>query len=102
MSANQSISGSQVCYLNQNWLDNTSGANAMSATLTTFPTGDYWPSNYWVQPIYQWPTTTYYTSPKIRLTLSEVEHMRECAAKDKKLRAALQKIAPYVEVEVDF
>lgn len=56
----------------------------------------------WVEPSqwhysYTWPTPA-----KIRLTLSEVLHLRTAAKKDKKLKETLQKIAPHVEIEVDF
>lgn len=81
-----------VAYLNSTWLDadviDTTGGTACANSYITYT--------------YPW-TTTYYTTPtRIRLTLSDVEHLRKCAAKDAKLKKALRKIAPYIEVEVDF
>lgn len=87
-----------VAYLNSNWLENTSSipisGNDMSSTVNT---------NACLTDTYPWNGYSWtYGITKIRLTLSDVEHMRKCAAKDKKLKAALRKIAPHVEVEIDF
>lgn len=94
--------GSGTVYLATNWLDQTNTDErpvATSADLTVANNAGYYSS--WVSSSYCWPT--YYTKyEKIRLTLSDVEHLRKCAREDKKLKAALQKIAPHIEVEVDF
>ena len=89
-----------VAYLNPNWLE----ATASDVTMTTMaPAGEYY--NYaninWISPTYTWPTYLY-GYQKITLTLSEVEHLRKCAKKDAKLKTALQKIAPHIEVVIDF
>ena len=39
---------------------------------------------------------------KIRLTMSDVEKLREAAKADKALKKVLAKIGPHIEVEVDF
>jgi hypothetical protein len=38
----------------------------------------------------------------IKLTLTEVEVLREAARKDKKVREVLRKFTPQIEIEVDF
>ncbi len=80
----------EVMYLGQDFFNGSQStgtiANADSWVTTTSPT--YW-GNYWQH-------------TKIRLKLSEVEHLRAAARTDKKLRKVLKKFAPYIEVEVDF
>lgn len=39
---------------------------------------------------------------EIELTMTEVEHLRECAKKDKALRKTLEKFTSYIKVRVDF
>ena len=65
--------------------------------------------NWWTVPTTtDWYTLPYYPSytytwpAKIRLTLSEVEHLRKLAKKDAALRETLEKFAPHIDIEVDF
>jgi hypothetical protein len=48
-----------------------------------------------------WISYSYYPA-KLRLTLTEILHMREVAKKDAALRKTFKKLTPFIEVEVDF
>lgn len=97
------VGSSKVAYLNTDWLDQTNtteradiefvgnasvGGSSLACLTYTYPWNGY-----------GWTSVR---EAKIRLTLSDVEHMRKVAASDVKLRAAFQKIAPHIEVVVDF
>ena len=75
---------------------------ADTATITvggTWENGADWTG--YVYPYYHqynwWPTIE-----KIRLTMSDVEKLRQAAKKDKTLKKVLNKLGPHIEVEVDF
>jgi len=55
----------------------------------------------WVYPYYYQPITVEAHRP-IKLTMTEVETLREAARLDKKLRETLRKFTHMIEVEVDF
>jgi len=100
-----SVETSGLAVLNSGWLDDTFPANT-SQTMTVgntsyqcFPTVEYhypWFSHY----------TRYVevTSPArpIKLTLREVEHLREAAQRDSRVRTILEKFTPLIEVSVSF
>lgn len=71
-------------YLSNNWLDAAQMSNGVYG---------------WTTPTYSW---TSYVTQKVRLKLSEVERLRDAAKADKKLRDVLNKLAPAIEIEVDF
>lgn len=64
------------------------GGNCYPYTTDRWTYYHYWPN---------WRETV-----KIRLTMTDVEKLREAAKKDKTLKKVLQKIGPHIEVEVDF
>ena len=89
-------------YVQDGWLDSdtaTSATLTIGGTYTPSSTGDWWYTPTYPAIYHTWPT---YSERKIRLTLSEVEHLRKAARKDAKLRETLRKFSPHIEVEVDF
>ena len=62
---------------------------------------DCYPIRQWVYPYYYQPITVETHRP-IKLTMTEVETLREAARLDKKLRETLRKFTHMIEVEVDF
>lgn len=87
-----------VMYLNNNWL----GDNETAGALTVGGTTDACNYQWWVTPTYTWPSYYYTQHPRIRLTLTEVEHLRKLCRSDRRLRETMEKVAPYIDVEVDF
>lgn len=95
----------QAQALNPDWLDcYPSGTVAPltvgegTAPLTfeqtwTYPVGSSNNIGYY----YTWPTPS-----KVRLTLTEVERLRDAAKDNDDLKAVLRKFTPHIEIEVDF
>ena len=97
---------SELVALNSNWL-------STSETFTT--AGDHYPfgqtsncvqtSSVWPDTIQCWPTQWVYAysgpAKPIRLTLQEVERLRQAAKRDAKLKAVLAKFTDQIEVVVD-
>lgn len=55
--------------------------------------------NYWST----YPSYWYSCYPaKISMTLSEIEHVRRLCRKDKRLGAIMNRMAPHIEVTIDF
>ena len=93
---NENAQGSEtVAYLNTDWVD---AANVTTTAYNGSVSNSLLTCGY----TYTYPWGYYTPHAKITLTLSEVEHLRKCAKKDAKLKAALQKIAPHIEVVIDF
>ncbi len=98
-----------------NWLDTgpvnytqTSTPILGNTVTTTDNTAMNWINgNSWYEPC-QRQTLYYHWWPnwketvKIRLTMSDVEKLRDAAKKDKTLKKVLNKLGPHIEVEVDF
>ncbi len=95
--------------LTDTWLDDTQPWVSTTTTGHTFElntptitypdwTAPFTTSNY----VTYWPDYSYRTYGKIQLKLSEVMYLRKCASEDKKLRKVLKKLAPYIEITVDF
>jgi len=103
------ISGTTaIIALNTDWL--ASGANTVTVgeattgnvsyqTLQCSPSiwREYYPYPYWSYPVYV-------SSPSrpIKLTLREVERLRDAAHRDRDLRAILERFTPLIEVSVTF
>lgn len=99
------MSATQTMYLSQNWADSaaittTSPAGDWdSSTTFVYPDNNFAPWYPYYTPTYWWP---YSVERKITLKLSEVEHIRKVCRKDAKLRETMNKLAPCIEVQVDF
>jgi len=61
-----------------------------------------WPTPDWYYPPWIYPITVSSPSRPIKLTLREVERLREAAHRDRELRAILEKFTPQIEVSVSF
>ncbi len=91
--------------LSGDWLS----TDATITTTTGFDnfTGELWnptyyPSTWWPHYCYVYAGCGCHEKRPIKLTLSEVEHLRMKAKRDKKLRETLQKFTDYIEIMVDF
>jgi len=103
--------------LNANWLDTgtatggfvpTTATGTVGQSLTIGDTFGGWSRNRRYND-YNWvyPYQSVYVSPSsdprpIKLTLTEVEHLRKRAKGDQKLRKTLQKFTDLIEITVDF
>lgn len=106
--ATQNAVGTDTVHLSATWFDSESVDVKASDGHTPIQWSDdvaiysnAIPATHWhyYTPTYWWP---YETKTKIRMTLSEIEHIRKLCKNDRKLRESMQKLAPHIEVEVDF
>ena len=89
------------------WLDTASPTTTDTivgdSVTTTFTT---YPNTYSDSCVTVWPTYYHWcdqgTPRPIKLKMSEVEHLRQLARGNKRLKKILQKFTPQIEIEVDF
>lgn len=93
-----STADNKLMSLSTNWFEHGEVTSA-STTIRNASSVDYWSGTYY--PTYYTPWA-YHREPEITLTLTEVEHLRELAKGDKRLRKTLKKFAKFIAVEVDF
>lgn len=87
----------EIVYLTNGWLEDSEASSTTSSVTTNTAAGSY---TIWTTPYYGW--TNYGYEPKIRMTLTEIEHIRKLCKSDQRLKATMQKLTPYITVEVDF
>ena len=87
--------------VSDSWLD-FSGTCVTTTDCVPVGSNYVYADQWYTYPWYTYPV--YYTSPArpIKLTLTEAETLRAAAAKNKALKAVLQKFTPQIEIEIDF
>lgn len=83
-------------YLTDGWFEENSSVTFDSTSIvgsdSLYVGGCYTPTYTWSYPVYT----------RIRLKLSEIEHLRKRCRDDHKLKKIMRKFAPHIEVEIDF
>ena len=105
------MSTTALMALNQDWLQNsastvTTGDVTPLSSSTTMMSGTSaywypWYEHYWY-PSYSHPVYVSSPSRPIKLTLREVERLRDVAHRDHDLRTILERFTPLIEVSVTF
>lgn len=98
-----------IMALNAEWLQNGTSTVTSSGVVPLTDSAVYqsslglhpWTNDYCYPP---WSYPVYVSSPArpIKLTLREVELLRESAQRDSRVRAILEKFTPLIEVSVSF
>ena len=102
------MSTTALMALNHDWLQNVTGSvtcdNVATFTgQTNVSSGCYpaWETQY-CYPYWSYPVYISSPSRPIKLTLREVERLRDAAHRDRDLRAILERFTPLIEVSVSF
>jgi|SRR5437870_9703901 len=98
-----------IMALNADWLASGASTVTSSGTMPLTSTTIYQSSSCWHPWVEQycypyWSHPVYVSSPSrpIKLTLREVERLRDAAHRDRDLRAILEKFTPQIEVSLSF
>lgn len=100
MNEGQQLTSGDTVYLTDGWFEeNSAGSVNFDSTSIVGSDSLYIGGCYTPIRSYTWSYPVY---TRIRLKLSEIEHLRKRCRDDHKLKMIMRKFAPHIEVEVDF